>query len=59
MKIISTCKNPVRVGSVVIKPNVTTDVPKKDLDAFIKTNYGKSFYKLFIKKISAKNRSKK
>lgn len=59
MKIISKCKNPVRVGSVVIKPNITTDVPKKDLDNFLKSKPGKSLYDLFFKKVITKRGPKK
>lgn len=59
MKLISTCKNPVRVGSVVIKPNITTEVPKKDLNDFLKSKSGKSLYDLFFKKVVTKRGSKK
>ena len=54
MKIISTCKNPVRLGATVVVPNLTTEISKKDFDAFLKTDYGKSMYRLFFKRVVAK-----
>lgn len=54
MKIISTCKNPVRLGATIVASNSTTEISKKDLDDFLKTDYGKSMYDLFFKKVVVK-----
>jgi hypothetical protein len=54
MKIISTCKNPVKLGATIVVPNVTTEISKKDLENFLKNDYGKSMSDLFFKKVATK-----
>ena len=46
--IVSSCKNPVRVGTVVVFPQVPILVDTKELSVFKKTKMGKFLYDQFF-----------
>lgn len=49
MKYLSSCKNPIRVGSVVIRPGIPTEISKKEIDGFCKSRIGQSLFDMFLK----------